>query len=355
MPIHEIDNQEWNKFLLTTSESTYFCTTDHWQTFNDAYLLQIRDEKNELIAGIPFRTQSVIPFIARFFKFCRVDSSALVNQAFNETEVYFLKKLTFLSLIKYLRKARAVFLFISPMTRSHDAMLLKELGFGNDRCATLNIDLTKDENEIFKSFSKGNKSSIHMAQKRGVQIKFFEGGTALTYVSDFCKLQDKLFENKRDSYSRISYKSESFLNNIFRSTFTKSYIALAYYNNQPAAAAILISYNKLLYYYLGASDFLLTKDSNASNLLQYEIIKYAKTIDCINYDLGGIPFSSDPSIQTYGVYKFKKSFGGVRSEYDIGNFVIRKYQYWIIRKLLKHQYHPIVRFGYKLLKGNSSA
>lgn len=354
IPINEIDYQEWNNFLLTTSESTYFCTTDYWKTFNDVCLLQIRNEKGDLIAGIPFRIQSVIPFIGRFFKFCRVDSSVLVKQTLSEMEIKFLKKETFRSLINYLRKIHVVFLYISPMTRSNDAILLKEVGFGTDKCATFNIDLTKDENEIFKSFSKGNKSSIHFAQKKGVKIKIYEGESALMYLSEFCNLQDKLFEHKKDSYSRLYYKSESFIRSIFSSTFTKLYLAMAYYNDQPAAGAIIISYNKLIYYYLGASDFLITRDSQASNLLHYEIIKYAKSLGCDKYDLGGIPFNSDPSIQTYGVYKFKKSYGGLRCEYDIGNYVIKKIRYGIIWKLQKNQYHPLVRFGYKLLKGNNA-
>lgn len=350
VPLDEVDKQEWNHFLLNTSESTYFCTTDHWQNFNEAYFLQIRDEKKELIAGIPFRIQLVIPLIGRFFKFCRVDSSVLVNQTLNETDIYTLKNLTLLTLIKYLRKTHVVFLFISPMTRSHDAILLKEIGFVNDKSATFNIDLSKDVNEIFKSFSKGNKSAIHSAQKKEVHIEFSEGESAKRYVSVFCTLQDKLFEYKKDTYSRLSYKSEYFLNSIFSSTYAKSFLALAYYYDRPAAAAILISYKSVIYYYLGASDSLLTKDSNASNLLHYEIIKKAKTLGFVNYDLGGIPFSSDPSVQTYGVYKFKKSFGGERLEYDIGSFIIRKKRYKIILRLQKYQDHPIIRLGYKFLK-----
>jgi lipid II:glycine glycyltransferase (peptidoglycan interpeptide bridge formation enzyme) len=131
-------------------------------------------------------------------------------------------------------------------------------------------------------------------------------------------------------------------------------LALAYYNDQPAAASILISYNKLIYSYISATDYIAIKESHASNLLRYEIIKYAKQIGCDYHDMGGIPFSSDQSIETHGVYMFKKSFGGVRNEYDIGNFVIKKCRYWIIWKLMKNQHHPIIRLGYKLLKGNST-
>jgi lipid II:glycine glycyltransferase (peptidoglycan interpeptide bridge formation enzyme) len=355
IPINEIDDQEWNKFLLTTSESTFFCTTDWWRAFNDAYLLQIKNEKNELLAGIPFRILSVIPFVGRYFKFCWLDSSALVNQVFEESETYHLKKLTFDALIKYLRKTQVIVLFISSKAKSHDAKLYIDLGFNIEKCASLLLDITKDENEILKLFSNRNKETIRQAQKIGVQVKIFEGESALPYVYDYCKIQQKMFEHKKKSYSNIYFKSESYLIKILSSSYNKSYLALAYYNNQPAAGAVLISYNKILSWYLGASDYLLVKTSKASNLLQYEIIKYAKNKGFINYDFGGIPFNidpsnSDPSINLNGVYKFKKSFGGDRCEYDHCNYVLRKYRYRFIWKLRKYENHPLASEVYRVFK-----
>ena len=348
--IKNIDYIEWNKFLLTTTESTYFCTTDYLCSFTDTFFLLIRNPDREIIAGIPFRIQNVAPIIGRFFKFCRLDSSVLVNQSLDGNSIYFYKKLALVTLIDYLRKTNSVVLFISTMSRSQDGILYKEIGFMNDKCATFILDLSKSDTDIYKSFSKGNKSSIQSAIRKGVNIKIFEGNAAIPHISEFCRLQDKLFEYKRKSYSRVSYKSAAFINGILSSTNYRTFLGLAYFNGQPAASAIWISHKDVLYYYLGASDLLMTKESNASNLLQYEVIKYAKTIGYLFYDFGGIPFSSDPSVETYGVYKFKKSFGGVRNEYDNGNYIINKHRYWLIKSLQKRLGHPIIRFGLKVLK-----
>ena len=65
----------------------------------------------------------------------------------------------------------------------------------------------------------------------------------------------------------------------------------------------------------------------------FEIIKYSKKLGCKYNDLGGIPFSSDKGIETHGVYFFKSSFGGERHEYDIGNFILKLFCYFYIRKV----------------------
>ncbi len=348
--IHDLNEEEWNNFLLSTSESTFFCTTDWWRAYNNSFVLQIRNKKKELIAGIPFRILTVIPLIGRFFKFCWLDSSALVNQIFGESEIYELKKMVLKSLIDHLRRSQVIVMLISSKARSHDAALFKELQFSTERSATLLGDITKEENEILKGFSGDKRYSIRRAQKAGIQVKIIEGVFAADYVSDFCKLQKKLFEHKSGSYSDIYYKSESFLNTILSASYSKSYLALAYLNNHPVAVDIVVSYNKLLYYYLGASDYELNKTTGASSLLHYEIIKFAKAKGFETYDFGGIPFNPDKSDSLYGIYNFKKDFGGRRFEYDHGNYVLRRQRYWIIRKLRNYENHPVPRFFYNLLK-----
>lgn len=354
LPVSEINAREWNDFLITSSESTYFTTTEHWQTISESYILLVRNLDNKLIGGIPFGIQRMVPYIKLFFTFCRVDSSALVTSSFDSDDSYNIKKFIFLSLIKFLKQKKVLFLHVSSFTRSNDYLLFKELGFKNEKCATLVIDLGKDVNEIFRSFTKGNKSSIQKAIKLGVKIKIFEGESALTHLGDYCLLQDSLFEKKRKTYSRIYYKSESFLSKVLSSKFNKSFLALAFYEGQPAAGAIILTYKRGAYYFHGASDYQRIKTSQASNLLQFEIIKYAGGLGFNYYDLGGIPFCSDPSISTHGVYMFKKSFGGARHEYDIGTYVFNKYLYSIIIRLMKYQDHPVVHFLYKLLIGNQS-
>ena len=44
--------------------------------------------------------------------------------------------------------------------------------------------------------------------------------------------------------------------------------------------------------------------------LQWEAIKLAKAYGCTEYDMFGVSPNPDPSHPMYGIYRFKKGFGG---------------------------------------------
>ena len=141
------------------------------------------------------------------------------------------------------------------------------------------------------------------------------------------------------------------MTSIFSSSYFRPYLALAYYDGKPAAGAILVPFDKSIFYYLGATDYELTKTSQASNLLHFEIIRYAKNSGYAIYDLGGgVPMNPDPKQYMYGVYIFKKNFGGTLTVFDGGYLIFSKNRYWLFQKLMKYKNHPLVRSVYNLMK-----
>jgi lipid II:glycine glycyltransferase (peptidoglycan interpeptide bridge formation enzyme) len=255
-------------------------------------------------------------------------------------------------LINYLRKNRVVSLYISPMTRSNDGEILRELGFSRDRNATFIVDLQKEEDEIYNSFKRECRYEIRQALCRGVEIKFYEGDEAKSRISEYMMLQEILFAHKKGNYSKQYYKSEYFLNKIFDTCCSQTILAVAYFNQKPAAANIFVLYKNQSYYYFGVSDFNAIKRSFASKLLMYEMIKYARENGMKYHDQGGIPYSTDPSISTNGVYRFKKEFGGERKEFDIGYYVIREKSFKLIWNLQKYQNHRLIHMVYSIIKRN---
>ncbi len=348
--INKLDENEWNDFLFKSSDSTFFCTTGWWKTYQDVYILQIRNEQQQLMAGVPFRILSVLPLLKRFFKSAWLDSSVVVSDEYDEKVRYHLKKAAFDYLLAYLKKRSVINMTISPKTRSHDGELFKEI-FGNvDKCATFVVDLSLDEQAIFKSFSKGRKSAIKKAQKMGVEVKILEGASGFSLLSDYCYLENKLFDNKQNSYSNIYFKSEAYLKKLLSSGNT--YVAMAYYEDKPVAGSIIVAHYKSLYYYLGASDIELNRLTNGASLLKYESILYGKKKGCQEFDLGGIPFVElDASDSLYGVYKFKKDFGGERQEFDCNNYTIHPRRYKLIWRLRKFESNPLAQKVYRLLTG----
>lgn len=79
----------------------------------------------------------------------------------------------------------------------------------------------------------------------------------------------------------------------------------------------------------------------APQLVQMEMIKYTREIGLKIYDFGGISGDFNPHSPNYGVYEFKRGFGGYVVEY-IGEFnlILHKFQYktfdityYILRKI----------------------
>lgn len=345
-----LSTEEWDNFLGTVPDATYFCTSDYWRSYKNSYFLQSRDPEGNLISGVPFCIQSEIPVFGNYFKFCRLESSLLVSSVLDKDEIIKLKKHNYELLIDHIRKKGVVFLFISSKSRSKDGKLLSEMGFNVDLGATFIINLSNSLENIFKSFSKGNKAAIQNARKAGVSVEILEGEKAIKQLPDYFRLQQELIKRKGRNLSSIYIKSESFIGNILSSKSNKSFLAMAWHNEQPASGAVLITFKKVIYYYLGATDYSITNKIQASNLLQYEIIKFGKASGYEIYDLGGVPVNPVPNLNTYGVYKFKKSFGGEHCLYDTGIYIFRKFRYRLMKKMIRYEHNFLVSAIYNFLR-----
>jgi len=237
--INDVDAKEWDDFLKKTPESTFFCTTDWWRSFNRSYILQIRNNKNELVAGVPFRFFSVLPLVSRFFMFSWLDSSVLVDNSYNEKDTFSLKKKALTFLLKHLKKTNAILIFISPKVRSRDEKLFKEVLGSSEKCATFIVDVTLGEDEIFSSFSNRRKRSIRKSEKKGVEIVTKQGKTGIPLISDFYLLEKKLFKHKNSYYSSVYIKPRSHLRSVLQSD--RAFISIAYYNGQPVAGSVFFT------------------------------------------------------------------------------------------------------------------
>ena len=99
------------------------------------------------------------------------------------------------------------------------------------------------------------------------------------------------------------------------------------------SAAMFITYGKeVIYGFSGNVDKYMP--FNGAYLIQWEMIKYAIKNNFEKYNFYGISGIFDKSDPNYGVYEFKKGFGGVVEEY-IGEFSLPISSYYYINKLIK--------------------
>ncbi|NCB69955.1 MAG: peptidoglycan bridge formation glycyltransferase FemA/FemB family protein [Bacteroidia bacterium] len=290
----------------------------------------------------------MIPLVGRWFKVSRAESSVILSNAVIDKEA--VKKAALTELFTFLKLKNVIYFTITPKVRTSDSEVYNQLDIHSSRCGTYILDLTIDINDIYRGFSKGCKSSIQKAIKSEVEVRFYTRENAREKIPEYLILQNSLMERRKEQFSALYIKSNTFYLKIFNQDFSENILALAYFHNKPAAGAIITVYNNKMFYYQGASDYELTKESQATNLLQYEIIKYGKTNNYIQYDLGGADLHLTKESPLYGVYSFKKSFGGQGAEFDAMSIVLNKHRFNFIWKMKNLQNSSIVKCIFKLLK-----
>ncbi len=119
-------------------------------------------------------------------------------------------------------------------------------------------------------------------------------------------------------------------------------------NNIPMAGAIFILYgDEISYLFSGAyGEFMYF---NAQYRIQWEIIKYGIEHKYTKYNFMGINGNFSKEDELYGLYKFKKGFGGYVEEL-IGEFdlPVNKTYYWLYKFLYK-----LYKLWFKLIKKQS--
>ncbi len=111
---------------------------------------------------------------------------------------------------------------------------------------------------------------------------------------------------------------------------------LALHGGTPLAGAILFTLGSRAWYVYGASSSE-NRNLQASSLMQWEMIQYAKSLGCRIYDFRGVSGNLDPEHPLYGLYRFKEGFGAQLEEY-VGEYDL-----------------PISKGGYLLWRGGLRA
>jgi len=190
---------------------------------------------------------------------------------------------------------------------------------------TIKINLKKELSEIYDSFDKkSTKYEINCAKKETNNISL----KVNCDFSEFANLSRKYYLQKYNISKDISKNLEKYKN--FGDLIT------IYYNNTLISGIFVIkdypNRIRLLYAYsayLENPDYK-KKSSYLNRYIHWWAIQKYKTEGFMEYDLGGI--NLDVNSKTYGITKFKLSFGGqICEEY---NYLIAKYA-----KLLKPIYN----------------
>ena len=168
----------------------------------------------------------------------------------------------------------------------------------------LNVE-GKTEEEVLAGFHQKWRYNIRVAQKKGVEVKI----CGKEMVPAFADLM--LTTGVRDGF--VTRQPEYFaamLDNLGE----HCRLYMAFHEGQPIAGTLAIHYGDKVWYLYGASS---NEHRNLmpNYLLQWTMIQWAIETGCRIYDFRGVSGDVSEDNPLYGLYRFKKGFGGEFTEF----------------------------------------
>jgi len=161
------------------------------------------------------------------------------------------------------------------------------------------IDLVKNEEDLFANLHSKHRNVIRKAKKDGVIIK-----TGDDQFFDFFEVYKETMERQN-----LNYTSENELKKISTRLKANTLISVAYKDGKPQGSSMLL-YEKGFgaYYFYGGSA--LRPHIGSINLMHWENIKKLKNEGVSFYDFVGARIKPKKGSKIEGIQKFKERFGG---------------------------------------------
>jgi lipid II:glycine glycyltransferase (peptidoglycan interpeptide bridge formation enzyme) len=163
------------------------------------------------------------------------------------------------------------------------------------------LDLTRSEDELLAAMKSKTRYNVRLASRRGVTVRAGK-------VHDIPRFYDMYAETgQRDGFLTrpLAYYSDAWR------TFLEAGLAhmlLAEVEGDAVAGAILFRFGDTAWFNYGAST-----DRHRSRMpnyaLQWEAIRWARSVGCMVYDMWGAPDTLDESDRLWGVWRFKAGLG----------------------------------------------
>lgn len=168
------------------------------------------------------------------------------------------------------------------------------------------VDLKMDENDIFTNIIHSKRRNmIRKAGKSGITVRQFFSEEGLIH---FWPILDEL--HKKLNFTRLpkEYYSDIITN---YGPKKQACILVAFKDDKPISGIFILGNKNYMLYYKGASLFGV-KNEGQGELLQWEAIKLAKSLNVKCYDLGNLQKELLPAI-----YKFKTGISNNIIEYPV--------------------------------------
>jgi lipid II:glycine glycyltransferase (peptidoglycan interpeptide bridge formation enzyme) len=192
------------------------------------------------------------------------------------------------------------------------------------------LDISKSEEELMTRMHPKTRYNIGLAQRKNVQVQVRTDEEAFQI---YLKLYFETTK-RQGYYGHTPLYHRHIWDNLRK--YDMARLMIAFYENTPLHAWMLLNFHDTLYYPYGGST---TKFRNvmASNLLAWEAIRLGKSMGLNVFDMWGA-MGPNPDIHDpwYGFHRFKEGYGPTHVE-NIGTFdvIVNPTMYNIYLKLDK--------------------
>ena len=173
---------------------------------------------------------------------------------------------------------------------------------------TVRVDLSPTEDEILASMKQKTRYNIRLASKKGVTVRqgSIEDLPMLYHMYAETSIRDGFVIRDQEYYSTVW---SEFMNTGLSDVSPGAVPLIAEFDGEPVAAVFVYNFSGCAYYIYGMSREV-HREKMPNYLLQWEAMRYARSMGCRQYDLWGAPDSFTEQDSMWGVYRFKEGLGG---------------------------------------------
>lgn len=248
--------------------------------------------------------------------------------------------------ISLCHKKRTIILFVEPdvWEEDFDSGYLKN-GFYPSQIniqprSTLTLSLLGNESDWLAKMKQKTRYNIRLAQKSEIIVE------QSSDINLFIQLMNVTGDRDNFDVHRSDYYQTVF--NQFSSS-ERCCLLIAKYQHTPLAGLMVFRQGNRAWYFYGASNNL-ERQRMPAYLLQWEAMRWSAAKGCTEYDLWGVPDETEELLEAkftsrsdglWGIYRFKRGFGGVL-----------KRTAGVFEKDLNPQLKKIINIALKLRKGS---
>ena len=159
----------------------------------------------------------------------------------------------------------------------------------------------RTEEEVFMGLTQKTRYNVRLAMKKGVEVR----PVGKEYLDDFMRIYATT--GQRDGFN---IRPKAYLERMLDALGVHVRLYMGFYQGEPVCGAITTNYAGKTCYVYGASDNA-HRNVMPNYLMQWEMIRWAIETGCTVYDFQGISGDlENENGHMYGLYRFKRGFGG---------------------------------------------